>query len=293
MNVKLKIKQLDSSDCGAACIASICAYFGLEIPITLIRQYACTGKNGTSILGIVEAFKKVGIVGKGVMADIKAIIAISRPVIAHMVIRGKYTHYITIYKVNGNNITYMDPYDGEFHSMSISTFQKSWSGVLVTIELAENFMPGNRSANRFIQVKHIISANRRMFIMTFLFVVISTLLGVSVSIYIGKITDFVISSKNMKVLNNMGFIMVCIILIQILVSLSRDIALFKIGQKTNYKLILDYYKHILKLPQTFFDNMMVGEFLSRMDTNGSYISKTFINYCFYLTSLSCHILCLQ
>lgn len=49
MNHKIKIKQHDITDCGAACLASIAAHYGLKFPISRIRQYAFTDKKGTNI----------------------------------------------------------------------------------------------------------------------------------------------------------------------------------------------------------------------------------------------------
>ena len=45
----IKIKQLDITDCGAACLSSVCAYYGLKYPIARIRQYAFTSQKGTNI----------------------------------------------------------------------------------------------------------------------------------------------------------------------------------------------------------------------------------------------------
>lgn len=47
----VKIKQFDITDCGAACLASVCAYYGLQFPIARIRQYAFTDQKGTNIWG--------------------------------------------------------------------------------------------------------------------------------------------------------------------------------------------------------------------------------------------------
>ncbi len=49
---KTTIKQHDITDCGAACLASIAAYYQLQIPIARIRQYAGTDKKGTNVLGL-------------------------------------------------------------------------------------------------------------------------------------------------------------------------------------------------------------------------------------------------
>ena len=60
----IKIKQFDITDCGAACLASVCAYYGLQFPIARIRQYAFTDQKGTNILGLIEAANKLGLSAK-------------------------------------------------------------------------------------------------------------------------------------------------------------------------------------------------------------------------------------
>jgi ABC-type bacteriocin/lantibiotic exporter with double-glycine peptidase domain len=56
----LNIKQNDSKDCGAACLASIGNHFKVNLPIARIRQFANTDKRGTNVLGIIEAAEKMG-----------------------------------------------------------------------------------------------------------------------------------------------------------------------------------------------------------------------------------------
>lgn len=139
----LKIKQLDTTDCGAACLASVGIYYGLKMPMARIRQYAFTNKNGTTVLGMIEACKKLGLTGKGVMAEIEALDIVVKPVIAHVVIKKVYTHYIVIYKTTKKTVTYMDPIDGEFHTESKEQFKRMWTGVLILIECATSFISGN------------------------------------------------------------------------------------------------------------------------------------------------------
>jgi len=56
----IKVKQRDITDCGAACLASVAAYYKLKMPVARIRQFAGTDKKGTNILGLVEASGKMG-----------------------------------------------------------------------------------------------------------------------------------------------------------------------------------------------------------------------------------------
>ena len=68
---KVTIKQHDITDCGAACLASVSAHYNFEIPLSRIRQYACTDKKGTNVLGLLEAAKKLGFEAKGVRGDLR------------------------------------------------------------------------------------------------------------------------------------------------------------------------------------------------------------------------------
>ena len=49
------MRQLDISDCGPACLASIAAHYKFRIPVSRIRQYAATEKRGTNVLGMLDA----------------------------------------------------------------------------------------------------------------------------------------------------------------------------------------------------------------------------------------------
>ena len=82
-----KIKQHDITDCGAACLASVCAWYGLSFPVARIRQYAYTDQKGTNILGMIEAAAKLGLSAKGVRAQFEALDIVPKPTIAHIVVK--------------------------------------------------------------------------------------------------------------------------------------------------------------------------------------------------------------
>lgn len=57
MKKGIEIKQHDITDCGAACLASIAAYYGLHMSIAKIRQLASTDCKGTNGLGVLDEFR--------------------------------------------------------------------------------------------------------------------------------------------------------------------------------------------------------------------------------------------
>ena len=58
--------------------------------------------------------------------------------------------------------------------------------------------------------------------------------------------------------------MLIIIILRFFLSFFQSLFVLKTGQKIDATLILGYYQHLLKLPQTFFDNMRTGEIISRI-----------------------------
>lgn len=271
----IKIKQHDITDCGAACLASIAAHYNLQIPIARIRQYAGTDKKGTNILGVIEAAKKLGFEAKGVRGELDSLFKIPKPAIAHIIVKERLHHYVVIYEVTKSHITIMDPGDGKLHKKTHEEFTKEWTGVLVLLMPQEDFVAGNEKVSIYKRFWFLLKPHKFVLIQALIGAVVYTLLGFSMSIYIQKLTDFVLVGGNTRLLNLLSIIMVCLLVLQIVIGIFKDVFLIKSGQQIDARLILGYYKHLLKLPQQFFDTMRVGEIISRI--NDAVKIRTFIN----------------
>ena len=67
-------------------------------------------------------------------------------------------------------------------------------------------------------------------------------------VYIQKLTDFVFVCGNTGLLNLLSVIMLVLLAMQLLIGVFKDVFLIKSGQQIDVRLILGYYKHLLKLP---------------------------------------------
>ena len=94
--------------------------------------------------------------------------------------------------------------------------------------------------------------------------VVYTILGLSTSIYLQKITDFVLLNRNTRLLNLLSITMVALLGVAIFIGTMKSVMVMKSGQLIDARLILGYYKHLLRLPQRFFDSMRTGEIISRI-----------------------------
>lgn len=271
----IKIKQHDITDCGAASLASVCAYYGLQFPVARIRQYAFTDQKGTNVLGMIEAANKLGLSAKGVRAQFEALEIVPKPTIAHVIVQGHLQHFVVIYHVKKKHIVYMDPGDGRMHKVTHEDFKRMWSGILILLEPEETFRQGNQKTSMTRKFFSLLSPHRSIMTQAIFGALIYSILGLSTSIYVGKITDYVLIDENVNLLNMMSIIMIVILLIRTFVGAMKSILALKTGQRIDAALILGYYKHLLTLPQQFFDTMRVGEIISRV--NDAVKIRNFIN----------------
>lgn len=269
------IKQHDMRDCGAACLTSVAPHYGRKMPIAKVRQICHTDKRGTNALGLVQGLEKLGFNAKGVRGNMEALAEIPLPAIAHVIIKEQWHHYVVIYKVEKDKITVMDPAFGKLETYSVADFSKIWTGVLILLEPNEYFEQKNEQTNLYSRFWNLLQPHKSILLQALIGAVIYTVLGLSTSIYIEKITDYVLVDGNRRLLNLLSVAMIVILLVQLFLGTMKSVLTLQTGQKIDKYLILGYYKHLLKLPQRFFDTMRVGEIISRV--NDAVKIRAFIN----------------
>lgn len=286
--MSIKIKQHDFKDCGAACLASVAAHYKLKLPIARVRQYASTDKKGTNVLGLIEAATRMGFQAKGVRGVPESLDKIPKPAIAHVELKklngvdltgygegAVFHHYVVVYNVADKHVTVMDPGDGKMHKKPKAEFLEEWTGVLLLLLPDETFEKGDTKVSAAKRFWQLLRPHSGVMIQALVGAAVYTILGLSMSIYIQKITDYVIVEQNKNLLNLLSIGMIVILVVQLFIGTAKSMFALKTGQQIDARLILGYYKHLLKLPQQFFDTMRVGEIISRV--NDAMKIRVFIN----------------
>lgn len=269
------VKQHDITDCGAACLAAVAAWHALYLPIARIRQYAGTDQKGTNVLGLVEAAEKLGFSAKGARGSLEVLSKIPLPAIAHLVLENGLHHYVVLTSVSKRFITIMDPAVGRLRKLRLAEFTREWTGVLVILIPGERFVQMDTLVPPMTRLWQFIRPHSAVMIQTLIGALVMTVLGLAMSVYVQKIVDFVLVDGNIRLLNLMSTVMIGLLMMQLLIGFFKSILVLRTGQFIDARLILGYYRHLLDLPQKFFDTMRVGEIMSRL--NDAVKIRLFIN----------------
>lgn len=269
------VQQRDITDCGAASLASVAAYYHSYVPVSTIRLNAGTDQSGTSMSGLIQAAHTMGFRSKAAKGDATSLAKIPFPTIAHVVKKNGLHHYVVLYRISKKFIWLMDPADGKMHKTAIQFFLEEWSGILLLLLPGDGFIQQGKKISTLRHFLYLIQPYRMNMLQALTGAIVYTVLGLSLSIYVQKIIDGVLVDGNLNLLRLLSIGMLVILLFQWLIGHVKSVIALQTGLQMDIRLIFGYYRHLLSLPQRFFDNMRTGEILSRI--NDAVKIRVFIN----------------
>lgn len=238
-------------------------FYGGNLPIDQIRDLTKTDKNGTTAFHIIEACKSIGFNAEGIKTSLEQLNKenLILPCIAHVVIDGKYKHFVVIYKIDFKNkkIIIADP-SCSIKKITFSEFQKMWSGVLITLYPLKK-LPLTQNISFIDFLLKIIKLHKAFIFNIIMLSIFITMFSVISSFYMKNILDAINY-------NNLTIIFIFFLFINIFKILSdffRNKLLIYLNQKIDLLLTLDTYKKIISLPYNYYHTRTTGDIISRVN----------------------------
>lgn len=278
MSKNTKVKQQSREDCGAACLASVASYYGLEIPITTLRSLCGTNSDGSSIKGIIDGAASIGINAEAYKTNQKEksqLKEISKPSILHLIQKNGWLHFVVLYKFNKNNAIIMDPADGYFRSIKIDELISQWSGYIITLKPNINFKKGNKKENLNKALFQLFKANTNELIPAAIGAIAYIIAGFATSLFLQQIIDKILPTKESSLLLIFTIIMVTVAILSIITEYCRQIFSVRGSINIDAALVTSYISKILRLSPSFLSTRSSGELHSRI--NDIHIVRNFIS----------------
>ena len=141
------VRQPDEMNCGVACLAMICAYYGIDnMSLAVIREFAQTDREGNSMYSLKLAAEKLYLTAEGYDEVSKEDLLsgeLNFPVIIHTIVDGLYLHYMVLFEANEKGVVLGDPANGQVE-MSWDNFLRIWTNQVMELSPTENFKENKR-----------------------------------------------------------------------------------------------------------------------------------------------------
>ena len=263
---KTFVLQHDASDCGVACLLSIIRYYGGSTTLQYLRELSGTTKQGTTLLGLYQAAGQVGFDAKGCETDILSLKEHGSPVILHLVLDGKFEHYMVCYGFKDGYFIMGDPAKGII-TYTAEELEQVWkSHACLTLVCTNNFiLQKDIKAQKRAWLIHLLRDDYAILGVSILVGLLMSVLGMTTAVFSQKLIDVIIPDKDYKRLW-LGLVLVSFLLLARLgLGTIRQYMLFLQSRDFNNRLIAFFYNHLLRLPKFFFDTRRIGELVARLN----------------------------
>ncbi len=261
--------QMDSQDCGPACLKIIAKHFGKFYSLQSLRDKCGITKEGVSLLDLSTGAESIGLRTLAIKCTIDDVVN-SVPLPA--IIFWKDSHFVVVYHANKKYIWVSDPAKGRI-KYTHEEFKKGWyqkgakQGVLLAIEPTAEFKDSKaereQRKNTFSSILKYFTPYQRNFTLIFVIMLLVTALQGMLPFISKAVIDVGIKTSDVNFINMVLIGNISILLSVMIFNVIRDWILMHITARVNIALISDYLIKLMKLPVTFFENKLLGDILQR------------------------------
>ncbi len=134
--------QMHATECGAACLGSVLAYFGRWVPLNELRTRCGVSRDGTTAAGIMRAARHYGLECSGYALTLEDLKKYPLPLILFW----EFNHFVVIEGFDRQRYYINDPAFGR-RALAADEFSKSYSGVALQFAPGASFARGGESPN--------------------------------------------------------------------------------------------------------------------------------------------------
>lgn len=266
------VMQMEALECGAASLAMICAYYNKWIPLEQIRVDCGVSRDGANAKNLLVAARSYGFTAKGYRYEPDDLKKNGKfPCIIHW----NFNHFVVLDGFKGKKAVINDPAKGTY-TVSMETFDKSFTGICLMFEPNENFVPsGKKKSVLSFAVKRLSGAKVAVAFVVFT-TLISALIGVITPAFSRIFMDRLLTHENpdwfypfLIALSAMSALQLVISALETYYSNRINGKLATIGSST-------FMWKVLHLPMEFFSQRLAGDIQGRQGSNAG-IANSVVN----------------
>ena len=126
--------QLESADCGVACLGMVLAHYGCWPPIEVLREQCQVGRDGSTLEDLAIVARKHGMQATGRSCRVEQLINHPLPIILFWA----FNHFVVLERIENNRYYINDPDLGR-RVVSRKVFNRDFTGVALIIEPSPTF----------------------------------------------------------------------------------------------------------------------------------------------------------
>ena len=279
--------QLESSDCGPACIQMVAAYFGKRLSLSVLKEYCNVTRVGVSLKDVLDGCRRIGLRAVPLQLTVDKLKEMPLPAILYW----KQEHFVVLHGVSHKKgeVYYhiADPNYGKI-KLKESLFTEAWTsngmeGVAVALEPLPAFFEQKEDEWTLRKWLHSLFSTfsylkkyKRTLYGTFLLSVLTFGIGFLIPFFLQKVMDEGIGQKDMHWVIVLLAGQLALYIGKQISTASNNYLLYHTGLKVGLDISTRYVWKLVKLPVGLFDTKLGTDFLQRLSDEQTI--RSFLTY---------------
>jgi HlyB family type I secretion system ABC transporter len=256
------VKQQSYSDCGVACLVMIGRYWGKNFGMNQVRALANVDRNGTSLLGLVNAAESLGFSTRPIRATLEGLSKQPLPAIAHW----QGNHYIVVYSITRKSVIISDPALGR-QRLTPAQFQAGWTSYTLLLQTTQALQKAPEDQSDLWRFFELFKPYGLVFAEVLLASLLVQIFGLCTPILTQVLLDQVVTERSVSTFFAAGTGLLIFSVFGLGMKSLRRYLLFHTANRIDLSLAVGFITHALRLPQRYFDTRYVGDITSRINEN--------------------------
>ena len=255
------VVQMETVECGAACLSMILAYYGKWLSLEQLRTDCGVSRDGSNARCIVQAARRHGLDAHGYRADISHLEHMT-PAIIHW----NYNHFVVFKGFDGGLAYINDPGIGSI-AVTMDDFNRSYTGVAITASPTDQFKPQGHQTSILHYVRENIRGVSDAFIFTLIMGILTAFAGMLYPLFSQVFMDDIITGKNEEWTIPFFVGMGALVVFHFLLAFLDNVYGRRFSGSMSLKGNTRFLWHALNLPMEFFAQRYVGDIVQRQSLN--------------------------
>ena len=256
------VLQMEMVECGAASLDMILAYYGKIIPLEQMRVECGVSRDGVKASNIIRAGERLGLISKAYRKEPEDLKYMRPPMIIHW----NFNHFVVLEGFGRNKIYLNDPAIGHT-TVSYEEFDKSFTGIVMTFKPKDDFKPEGKKLSFFKLMSERLSNSRSSVLYLFITGIFLTIPGVVIPAFSEVFIDDILMGGKVNWLPSLLAAMAFAVIMQIFLMNLQKKHLLRLKTKMSVAGAGEFFLHLLKLPNVFFQQRSASDLSSRMNDN--------------------------
>ena len=256
------VQQMESADCGAACLAMVLAHHGRFVPLQQVRETLGLGQGGVSAGDLVEAAPRFGLRGRGFRLEPEEL----RFLAGGSVLHWGFDHFVVYEGHDRRGVFIVDPASGREH-VPWARFREQFTGVALSFEPAPDFQTGGARPGSFAPYLKRVLRRRGLLAQLLLLSVLVQLAALALPLLLGVVVDRIVPSGDVHLLLVIAGGMAVVVAFQVVSQLLRGFLLVYLRASLDVELSAGFVERLAEAPLRFFQVRPAGDLVARYESN--------------------------